>query len=235
MLVLAGTGEGWDPGVAFGAFTIERRVAMPVFRRTNTVLALALAVVLAPAFAQDLPSGPPPDTRTGDAWVDRQLDDINRYAARYREVFVDELVRYHGAPRPLVLDLLERGWPPGDIYYACALGSVTGHPCRLVVERYAGGEVPDWHAVVRRIGVEIGSPRHRRLKQGLVATYGRWGRPIEPEAPPPAAAPGGGEPVPVSSTAVANRSAAAPAAKPKTEAKPAPARPKRPDLPRRDD
>jgi hypothetical protein len=146
-------------------------------RRLRPVLALALACAMAHAFAQD--TAPQPATRTGDAWVDRQLDDINRYGARYRDTFIDELVRYHRAPRELVIDLLDRKWPPGDIYYACALGTVAGRPCRLVVDQYARGERPDWQAVAQQIGIEPESVRYRRLKDGMVATYGRWGRPIE--------------------------------------------------------
>lgn len=137
---------------------------------------------MAHAFAQDAP--PAPVTRTGDVWVDRQLDDISLYGARYRDAFIDELVRYHGAPRELVLELLERKWPPGDIYYACALGSVSGRPCRHVVDQYRHGEGPDWHAVAQRMGVTMDSPQYRRLKRGLVATYARWGRPIEAEVAP---------------------------------------------------
>jgi hypothetical protein len=171
-------------------------------RLPRPVLALALACVMTHAFAQD--AAPEPASRTGSAWVDRQLDDINRYGARYRDAFVDELVRYHRAPRELVIDLLDRKWPPGDIYYACALGTVAGRPCRHVVDQYTHGEGPDWQAVAQRIGVEPDSVRYRRLKQGLVATYGRWGRPIEaervpdpheprdreePSTPPPAKAP----------------------------------------------
>lgn len=144
---------------------------------------LLLACAMTPAFAQEA-AAPPPDTRTGDAWIDRQLDDINRYGARYPDAFADELVRYHGAPRDLVLDLLERKWAPGDIYYACALGTVAGRPCRHVVDQYTYGEAKDWQATAQRIGVKIDSPRFRRLKQGLVATYGRWGRPIESEKVP---------------------------------------------------
>lgn len=141
---------------------------------------LLLACAMTPAFAQEA-AAPPPDTRTGDAWVDRQLDDINRYGERYPDAFADELARYHGAPRDLVLDLLEREWAPGDIYYACALGTVSGRPCRHVVDQYTHGEGQDWQATAQRLGVQIDSPRFRRLKEGLVASYGRWGRPIEVE------------------------------------------------------
>lgn len=156
--------------------------------RLRFLLGLALCAMAMYLPAQ--PAGAPPAHGTGDAWVDRQLADVSRYGARYRDSFVDELVRYHGAPRALVLDLLERGWPPGDIYYACALGTAAGRPCRHVVDEYGRGEAPDWQAVGERLGVQPGSPPFERLKQGLVSTYGRWGRPIETAPAPDASAPG---------------------------------------------
>src|SRR5690606_27505911 len=68
----------------------------------------------APAQAAD---APPPGT--GDAWIDLRLADMDRYAARYREAFVDEIARYLEAPRELLVDALDRGMRPGDVYYAC--------------------------------------------------------------------------------------------------------------------
>src|SRR5690606_20329634 len=58
------------------------------------------------AVAQD--AAPAPEAapawapRTGDAVVDARLADINAYAARYPEAFIDELERYFDAPRPLL-------------------------------------------------------------------------------------------------------------------------------------
>ncbi len=76
-------------------------------------VALLLAGFCLQARAVDPPKGWEP--RTGDAWVDRQLEDINRYGERYREAFIDELVRYQGAPRDLANQSLARGWKPGDL------------------------------------------------------------------------------------------------------------------------
>src|SRR5690606_17613630 len=67
--------------------------------------------------AADVADAPPPGT--GDAWIDVRLDDMDRYAARYREAFVDEIARYLEAPRPVLVEALERGMRPGDLYYAC--------------------------------------------------------------------------------------------------------------------
>src|SRR5690606_4052162 len=57
-----------------------------------------------------------------EGWIAATVTDIDRYGARYRQPFIDEIVRYHGAPRELVVDLLESsGWTPADVYYACAI------------------------------------------------------------------------------------------------------------------
>lgn len=120
---------------------------------------------------------------TGDMAVDRQLADIDRYGSRYRDPFVDELVRYHGAPRDFVLVLIEREWSPGDIYYACALANVAGRPCRYVADQYSRGDAADWQGIARQLGVEPDSAQFQRLKRGIVATYRRWGRPLPPESP----------------------------------------------------
>ena len=74
--------------------------------------------------AADVADAPPPGT--GDAWIDVRLDDMDRYAARYREAFVDEIARYLEAPRPVLVEALERGMRPGDLYYACALARERG-------------------------------------------------------------------------------------------------------------
>ena len=59
--------------------------------------------------------------RTGDVWVDTRLGEINDYGRRYRDPFVSEMTGYYGAPRSLVLDLLDRrGWAPADVYFAWA-------------------------------------------------------------------------------------------------------------------
>lgn len=141
-------------------------------------LAASVAALLGtPAQAQELPAGS--DPRSGDVWVDVWLGDISRYAARYREPFVDEMVRYYGAPRELVGDLLDRrGWTPGDVYYACAIAQVLGRPCRYVVDEWDREHGQGWGEVAQRLGVKPGSAEFHRLKRGFVPTYDRWGRPI---------------------------------------------------------
>ena len=143
---------------------------------------IALVVALAAAgggtaHAQDFTFGWNP--RSGDVWVDTTLNDMNRYGTRYREPFVDEMVRYHGAPRDLVTDLLgRRRWAPGDVYMACSIASIIGRPCRYVVDVYERDHGQGWGNIAKRMGIKPGSPEFHRLKKGIVPVYDRWSRPI---------------------------------------------------------
>lgn len=120
------------------------------------------------------------DPRTGDAWTDRQLADVNAYAGRYREAFIDELVRYFGAPRALVTELLvERRWAPGDVYYACAIARVAGRPCRALTDAWARRHAEGWEAVRTDAGIAADAAEAGRLRQAFIESYARWDRPID--------------------------------------------------------
>ena len=147
----------------------------------SRIFALAAAVAaltgVPPVSAQDFSFGWNP--RSGDVWVDSQLGDVNRYGSRYRQPFVDEMVRYYGAPRDLVSSLLvERNWAPGDVYYACAIAQILGRPCRYVVDIWERDHGQGWGNVAKQLGIEPGSDEFHRLKRGFVSTYDRWARPI---------------------------------------------------------
>jgi len=117
--------------------------------------------------------------RSGDAWIDRQLTDINVYGGRYRGAFIDEIVRYHAAPRELVSELvMQRNWAPGDVYYACAVAQVVGRPCRAVVDAWSTAHADGWETVARQAGIANRPDAVARLKQDITASYARWGRPI---------------------------------------------------------
>lgn len=127
----------------------------------------------------DAPKASGWNPRTGDATVDATLGDINQYAARYPDAFVDEIVRYHAAPRALVDALMHNPqWIPGDIYFACALAQTAGQPCRAVVEQWQHDHGQGWDAIARSLGVQPGSAEFERLKQGFVSSYEHWGRPL---------------------------------------------------------
>lgn len=171
----------------------------------TATLVAALVAGSGIAAAQDFVFGWNP--RTGDVWVDQTLGDMNAYGYRYRDAFVDELVRYYGAPRDYVTSLLVDGrWAPGDVYYACAIGQVIGRSCRYVAEEWEEDHGQGWGVLAQRLGIKPGSEAFHRLKRGFVPTYDRWNRPIvldrdlERDFPnrgkgPSKAAPGKGKPV----------------------------------------
>ncbi|MGN6512404.1 MAG: hypothetical protein ACTHKZ_02360 [Lysobacteraceae bacterium] len=162
---------------------------MPRFP-VRLLLAVALAAAIGGVCAQDFAIAWNP--RSGDAWVDAQLADINHYGLRYRDPFIDELARYQGAPRDLVGELLQRQWAPGDIYFACALAQLSGRPCRYVAGLWERDHAQGWGAIAQRLGIAPGSPAFHRLKRGLVPSFDRWGRPIALDASLAADFPGRG-------------------------------------------
>nr|MBP8278642.1 hypothetical protein [Propionivibrio sp.] len=140
-------------------------------------LALAIGAISTPLAAQDFSLGWNP--RSGDVWIDQRLGDINSYGMRYRDPFVNEMVRYYGAPRDLVTDLLvRRNWAPGDVYYACSIAHILGIPCRNVVNEWDRNHGQGWGVVAQRMGIKPGSAEFHQLKRGFVPSYDRWGRPI---------------------------------------------------------
>jgi len=148
----------------------------PVMRRI-VVLVLLLLLSTASAIAQETTAAWNP--RTGDAWTDRALADINQYGNRYGDAFVDELTRYLGAPRALVTQLLVvQHWAPGDVYYACALAQAAGQPCRAVADTWSRDHDLGWGATMQRLGITPDSPQFERLKHGVADSYARWGRPL---------------------------------------------------------
>jgi len=143
---------------------------------TATLLA-ALVAASGAATAQDFVFGWNP--RTGDVWVDQTLGDMNAYGYRYRESFIDELVRYYGAPRDYVSGLLVNDrWAPGDVYYACAIGQLIGRSCQYVAEEWEQDHGQGWGVLAQRLGIKPGSEEFHRLKRGFVPTYDHWARPL---------------------------------------------------------
>ena len=148
--------------------------ALPLSR-----LLLAALLIAAPSAVPAQAPASPAAVRTGDAWTDARLVDINAYGTTYRDAFVDEVVRYQRAPRDLVQALLARpGWTPGDVYLACGLGLQAGRPCRAVAEAYTQDPSRGWAAVANDLGIRPGTPAFHAFKRALVASYDRWARPL---------------------------------------------------------
>ncbi len=153
-----------------------KEVPMRAIRIATLTLAVGLGFGLAGAVqAQSIGY----NIRTGDVWVDNRLGEINDYGYRNRDPFVNELTSYYGAPRPLVVDLLDRrDWAPADVYYACAMARALRLPCQDIVREYERNPGQGWGVIAKRHGIKPGSREFHALKYGTAHTYDRWGYPI---------------------------------------------------------
>ncbi|WP_202843167.1 hypothetical protein [Luteimonas saliphila] len=157
------------------------------------VTILALLPGPGPAYAQDVaqtaadasqaaPARPQP--RTGDAWIDARLLDMDDYAARHGDAFVDEIVRYHEAPRALVEGALAGGaMRPGDVYFACALAQATGRSCRTVLDARREDPAAGWDAIAAQL--DVAPAVYRRIRGDITESYVRWARPLDSGASSP--------------------------------------------------
>lgn len=158
--------------------------------RALCLLASLAACTAAPALAQQAvaPAAPAATTveaayTTGDAWVDRQLADIDAYARRYPGSFLDELERHLAVRRGYAEAVLDApGWRTGDLYFACAWAQAAQLSCRELVRAYSQAPVRDWQAVLAALPGEAANANYRQVRHAIVASYDRWDRPIELDA-----------------------------------------------------
>lgn len=142
-----------------------------------TVSACALAQAQRPPAAGEAAAVYAP--ATGDGWIDRQLDDINAYARRYPDSFLDELVRYANVRRGYVQALLERQHlVPGDIYFACAWAFATNLSCRETVRAWNLDRGAGWATALAKLPIAPDTLHYRAVRHAIVASYDRWDRPI---------------------------------------------------------
>lgn len=133
--------------------------------------------------------------RTGDAFVDAQLGDINVFATGNTDGFIDDVVVSFGAPRYLVRELYyDRRWAPGDIYYACAIAFQLRRPCLEIINIYERDHGQGWGVIAQRLGIKPGSPAFHALKGNVGRGHGKMkgaGRPAAAGRPSGGGAQGG--------------------------------------------
>jgi hypothetical protein len=145
-------------------------------RRLRSLLFLLCAFAFGQAHAQEEVSFQP---ASGDAWIDRHLADMNDYAARYPQSFVDEVSRYYSVPREYIEALLQQpDWEPGDVFMACALGRILAQPCRKVVRERSREHAEGWRDVASRMQSRPDQPVAQELRENIRDSYGRWARPL---------------------------------------------------------
>ena len=147
---------------------------MPLTFRA-VLLSLTLLFVATPAVADEYAFGFNP--RSGDAWIDAQLGDVNVFARGNLDGYVDEVVVSTGAPRYYVREMVvDRGWAPGDVYYACLIARQLGRPCAFVADAYERemrGRGRGWGALAQELGIRPGSAEFHALKGGVGQGNGR--------------------------------------------------------------
>jgi hypothetical protein len=112
--------------------------------------------------------------RTGDAFIDARLGDVNVFGRGDTDGFIDEIVVSFGAPRYLVRELIEdRRWAPGDVYYACALAYQLKKPCGYVSDIYQKDHAQGWGVIAKRLGIKPGSPEFHTMKKNINGGYMR--------------------------------------------------------------
>ena len=152
------------------------------------LLALLLLLPLAAAAQQTAEKSEAYVVATGDAWVDSQLHDINHYAERYPDSFLDEVARYAGVSRGYVAALMQtHGWQAGDIYFACFWARAIERSCRESVQAWSRaapeeGEPKRWKAVVAELPVKPTNLHWRALRHAIVASHDHWDRPVTLDA-----------------------------------------------------
>ncbi len=113
--------------------------------------------------------------RTGDAWMDVQLKDMNIYTRGNTSGFIDDVAISFGAPRQLVHEyVVERRWAPGDVYYACALAYQLRVPCLTTLRDYDKNNGQGWGVIAKRLGIKPGSAEFQALKGRVANSNGKY-------------------------------------------------------------
>lgn len=148
----------------------------PVFYRVALASALLLLAGLCSAQSAEEESYQP---RSGDAWIDLHLADMNAYAARYPDSFADEMARYYSVPRQYAATLqAQPAWEAGDVFMACALAQILAQPCRKVVREWSRDHTEGWKGVRERLQPKPDPAINRELRKDIGETYERWSRPL---------------------------------------------------------
>jgi hypothetical protein len=170
------------------ALCLSKGFAMKAFRNALFAATLALLCTMPrTALADSYAFGF--DPRSGDAWVDAQLGDVNVFARGNLDGYVDDVVISTGAPATYVREMVvDRGWAPGDVYYACLIARQLGRPCATVVDAYereSRGRARGWGALAQELGIRPGSAAFHELKgnvgRGQGRMKGRSGPPSQQE------------------------------------------------------
>lgn len=120
------------------------------------------------------------EVATGQSWLDARLVDINHYAERYPDSFLDELERYAGVRRGYAQALMaDHGWHAADVYFACFWAKVVEGDCRTYVRARTNAADPQagWRGVLQGSDPKPEQGHWRALRSAIDASYQHWDRP----------------------------------------------------------
>lgn len=138
---------------------------MPLSSR-RALLASALLAIAAGAGAADVTVGV--NLRTGDAFLDARLGDINVGVGGNLDGYIDDVVVHYGAPRVVIQELVvERHYPPADVTLIAGYAQALHVPVTQVADTYARHRGQGWGAIARELGVKPGSAEFHAMKRSL--------------------------------------------------------------------
>lgn len=109
---------------------------------------------------------------TGDGDIDQYLQDVNSYGKAEFEFFKNDLsIKFGISTRDVDQYVYTEKVRPGDLYYACALSSVTGKKVKDVLVLYNNKK--GWGAVAIDLGIKPGTREFHRLKGKSISGIGK--------------------------------------------------------------
>lgn len=109
---------------------------------------------------------------TGDNEVDLYLNDVNAYAKANYDFFRKDLsLKFGISTRDVDRYVYKENVRPADLYYACAVSSITGRKVGDVIILYK--DKKGWGAVAKELGIKPGSKEFHRLKSKSISGIGK--------------------------------------------------------------
>lgn len=151
-------------------------------RAARVILPVLLALAV-PAWAS-APTQTPEMTlayrpSTGQPALDAALPDINHYAERHPDAFLDELEWFAGAGRKdMAAWLAVPGHQAADLFLGCHLAAVRGQSCAVLMQAFDAAGEEGWAAVARTLEPRPDRAQWQQVAQRLRDACRRWARPV---------------------------------------------------------
>ncbi|HCY75893.1 MAG TPA: hypothetical protein DHV28_08215 [Ignavibacteriales bacterium] len=109
---------------------------------------------------------------TGDTDIDQYLNEVNSYAQSEYNFFKKDLsLKFGISTRDVDKYVYDNNVRPADLYYACAVSSVSNRNVGDVIVLYK--DKKGWGAVAQELGIKPGSKEFHRLKSKSISGIGK--------------------------------------------------------------